>query len=172
MLQVIFYRSLNLLIFLNKIIDLTKFSSVVEFCQVYSINLCTQIFSDNVSYCDFLEVTFESTFDIPPMPQGWIYPINSMLQPIFDQFMVEVLKTGVYDRIKTNLRPPNPTCQSNGMGPIDINFVAILFILLAIGVIIAILLFILEKFGINCDIFKTDGNEIPEIYCRCDLRHH
>ena len=86
--------------------------------------------------------------------------------------MVEVLKTGVYDRIKTNLRPPNPTCQSVGMVPIDINFVAILFILLAIGVIIAILLFILEKFGFNCDIFKTDRNEISECYCRCHKRQH
>ena len=155
MLQVIFYRSLNLLIFLNKSIDLTKFSSVVEFCQVNSINLCTQIFADNVSYCDFLEVTFESTFDIPPMPQGWIYPINSMLQPIFDQFMTEVLITGVFDRIKTNLTPPYPACQSDEMVPIDINFVAIIFVLLAIGVLISILLFILEKFGFNCDIFKN-----------------
>ena len=142
------------------------------FCLVNLINLFNQIFADNISYCDFLEVTFESTYDIPPMMQGWIYPINSMLQPIFDQFMVEVLKTGVFDRIKTNIRPPNPTCQSDGMVPIDINFVAILFILLAIGVIIAILLFILEKFGFNCDIFKTNGNEIPECYCQCHLRHH
>ena len=65
--------------------------------------MSNQIFADNVSYCDFLEVTFESTFDIPPMPQGWIYPINSMLQPIFDQFMAEVLITGVFDRINTTL---------------------------------------------------------------------
>ena len=111
--------------------------------------------ADIVSYCDFLEVTFESTYDIPPMRQGWIYPINSMLQPIFDQFMTEVLITGVFDRIKTNLTPTYPACQSDEMVPIDINFVAIIFVLLAIGVLISILLFILEKFGFNCDIFKN-----------------
>ena len=94
-----------------------------------------------------------------------------MLQPIFDQFMVEVLKTGVYDRIKTNLRPPNPTCQSGGMVPIDIDFVAILFVLLAIGVLISILLFILEKFGFNCDIFRPNENDIHECHCCCHLRH-
>ena len=113
-----------------------------------------------------------ATNDMPSMRQGWIYPINSMLQPIFDQFMAEVLITGVFDRINTNLRPAHPTCQADGMVPIDINFVAILFILLAIGVIIAILLFILEKFGFNCDIFKTDRNEISECYCRCHMRQH
>ena len=133
---------------------------------------CSIIFPDNVSYCDFLAVRFESTYDMPPMRQGWIYPTNSMLQPIFDQFMAEVLITGVFDRINTNLRPAHPTCQADGMVPIDINFVAILFILLAIGVIIAILLFILENFGFNCDIFKTNDNEIPKCLCRCHLNHH
>ena len=117
-------------------------------------------------------MSFESTYDIPPMQQGWIYPHNSMLQPIFDQFMVEVLKTGVFDRIRTNLRPPHPTCWADGMVPIDINFVAILFILLAIGILTSIFIFILEKFGVNCDIFKTNSNEIPKCHCQCHLRHH
>ena len=105
--------------------------------------------------CDFLAVRFESTYDMPPMRQGWIYPINLMLQPIFDQFMTEVLITGVFDRIKTNLTPPYPACQSDEMVPIDINFVAIIFVLLAIGVLISIFLLILENFGFNCDIFKN-----------------
>ena len=136
------------------------------------ILICSIVFADNVSYCDFLEVSFESTYDVPQMRQGWIYPHNSMLQPIFDQFMVEVLNAGVFDRIKTNLRIPRPTCQAHGMVPIDINFVAILFVLLAIGVLISILLFILEKFGLNCDIFKTNGNEISECRCQCHMKQH
>ena len=134
--------------------------------------ICSIIFPDNVSYCDFLEVTFESTYDIPPMRQGWIYPINSMLQPIFDQFMVEVLNAGVFDRIRTNLRPSHPICQADGMVPIDINFVSILFILLAIGVLISILLFILEKFGLNFDIFKTNDSRISKHHCHCHIRKH
>ena len=42
-----------------------------------------------------------------------------MLQPIFDQFMADILITGVFDRINTNLRPAHPTCQADGMVPID-----------------------------------------------------
>ena len=49
-------------------------------------------------------VRYQYATKVPPMRQGWIYPINSMLQPIFDQFMADILITGVFDRINTNLK--------------------------------------------------------------------
>ena len=105
-----------------------------------------------MSYCELLQVQFESTYDIPPMRQGWIFPKHSILQPIFDEYMVEILKGGIYDRMKTNYGSANEICETRGMVPIDINFVAILFIILAAGIILSILLFILEKFGLNYNV--------------------
>ena len=74
---------------------------------------------------------------------GWMYPKNSMLQPLFDQYMKQLHEHGILSKIfhtKEKSCPTDPTIQ------ISFDFVKILFLILCIGILMALLTLCAEFF--------------------------
>ena len=80
---------------------------------------------------------------------GWMYPYHSMLQPLFDKYMLELYQSGTVDRIVKYYDPETETCNEEHYQQITIDFVLIAFICLWIGIGASIVIIILEKCGVN-----------------------
>ena len=78
---------------------------------------------------------------------AWMFPFHSMLQPIFDQYMFEISEAGLVDRIQQFYRPMLPTCSAEKYNEVDFNFVLVVFGMLGVGVVLAVIVFVLELFG-------------------------
>lgn len=100
---------------------------------------------DEALACQFAGIPFKS---IPRTTAGWMFPKNSMLQPLFDKFMKELDETGVLDQIFKHHTMKRPECPQAEFSGISIEFSLILFIILAVGVIMSLGLFVLELFGV------------------------
>ena len=81
-----------------------------------------------------------------PLTNGWMYPKNSLLQPLFDQYMLELYQTGIVQRIEKS-HTFEKFCGEEGNGYIMISFgfVKILFIVLSVGVSISVIIALFEK---------------------------
>ena len=61
-------------------------------------------YSGEVNLCDFLIVPLK---DFKPVTIGWMYPKNSLLQELFDKYMLELYQTGVIQKIENSFAVKN-----------------------------------------------------------------
>ena len=117
------------------------------------MQLFRSTFADGADFCKFHDVEFTAGSNIKI---GWMYPYQSILQPIFDKYLIEIMEAGIFDRVVEKYQPNQPVCEKNEIVPINIDCVAILFVILSIGIILSLFFHILENFGIN--LLKTQIN--------------
>ena len=87
--------------------------------------------------------------DYKPFTNGWMYPKNSLLQPLFDQYMLELYQTGIVQRIEKSHTFEKFCEEGSGYIMISFGFVKILFIVLSIGVSISIVIALYEKLSLS-----------------------
>ena len=76
---------------------------------------------------------------------GWFYPKNSIIQPLFDQFWMQLDEKGIIDQILAFYKEKKkPECSSEEIVQVDLTLVQIIFALLLLGIAISCLLFVLE----------------------------
>ena len=80
-----------------------------------------------------------------PYTSGWMYPKNSLLQPLFDQYMLELYQTGIVQKIEKKHTIETFCTEGNGYIMISFGFVKILFIVLSVGVSISVIIALFEK---------------------------
>ena len=80
-----------------------------------------------------------------PFTNGWMYPKHSLLQSLFDQYMLELYQTGIVQRIEKSHTIEKFCGEGNGYIRISFGFVEILFIVLSVGVSTAIIIALCEK---------------------------
>ena len=51
--------------------------------------------------CDIIRMPLR---EIKPTTVGWMYPKNSLLQHMFDKFMIELYQNGIIDRLLNSLK--------------------------------------------------------------------
>lgn len=95
--------------------------------------------------CDLAKAKFK---DVTDTAQGWMYPKNSILQPMFDKFMLELAENGVLENIESTFFRKSTCPDTQAFIEIDIDFVKLLFALLSCGIAIAIFVLIWEKVSI------------------------
>ena len=93
-----------------------------------------------MSSCDYGMIP---AHDIPTSNVGWMYPMNSMLQPLFDSCMQDLYESGITDRILKRLEDP---CTTKSQFQISFDFVMVLFLILAVGIVLALTTLGLEFF--------------------------
>ena len=99
--------------------------------------------------------TYLPISDFPVGTVGWFYPYDSILQPIFDRYMLEIFESGVYERIMdTKIGMKKTACQNEPVVKVDFPFVMAIFCILLGGVSISLLILVLELMGI--DFLKKD----------------
>ena len=103
------------------------------------------LFLDNWDRCQFDAKTLT---EIEETQIGWLFPKNSILKPLFEWFYRRNRENGVIQKLydlhlkdKTNIQ----CSDDKPFNQIDIHTVALLFGLLAIGVVMAIMTFAMEK---------------------------
>lgn len=87
--------------------------------------------------------------DIPKSHEGWFFPNNSMLLPLFDNLWSYIHETGSIDRAIVKYAGAPPNCPSKGVVDVNFEFVLILFVILLVGVGLAIFSFFFELKGFN-----------------------
>ena len=94
--------------------------------------------------CDYAQTRVK---DFTDLSVGWMYPRNSMIQPLFDRFWMQLDERGVIDQLKTKYWGEKPECAPEGIVEVDLNFVIITFIILCFGTGLALLWFLFESLG-------------------------
>ena len=89
--------------------------------------------------CNF---SYTVAHEFPRLTQGWMYAKNSMLTKIFDREMQHILEKGIDKKL---LHEHELDCPSDDFTSVGLDFVMILFIILIIGLIFAVIIFIVEK---------------------------
>ena len=84
-----------------------------------------------------------------PFTNGWMYPKNSLLQPLFDQYMLELYQTGIVQKIEKSYTFEKFCEEENGYIMINFDFVKILFIVLSVGVSTSIIIALYEKLSLS-----------------------
>ena len=92
--------------------------------------------------CDIMTVPMK---EHKPLTNGWMYPKNSLLQPLFDQYMLELYQTGIVKKIEKKHTIETFCTEGNGYIMISFGFVKILFIVLSVGVSISVIIALFEK---------------------------
>ena len=77
-----------------------------------------------------------------------MYPYHSMLQPLFDRYLLKLFEEGILERVNKALKPHQINCQAEFVAA-DYNFLIEVFIVLVIGILLAWLTFFFEKIGWN-----------------------
>ena len=72
-----------------------------------------------------------------------MFPKQSILQPIFDQFMRHLYESGIIDKI---LKTHQVSCIPDPLNHIAFDFVMIVFVILILGVITAMILLCIELY--------------------------
>ena len=77
---------------------------------------------------------------------GWLYPKNSILRPLFDKHLIKLSRTGVEKRLHNMFFnfEDNLNCQSD-YEEVGMNIATFLFQLLGVGLVIALLIFVIES---------------------------
>ena len=87
--------------------------------------------------------------EFPDFEAGWFYPKNSIIQPLFDHFWMELDEKGIIDQILAFYwKGTKPECTSKEIVQVDLTLVQIIFALLSLGIAISCLLFVLEFFNL------------------------
>ena len=95
-----------------------------------------------MNLCDFLIVPLK---DFKPVPIGWMYPKNSLLQELFDKYMLELYQTGVFWRIENSVSLSKMCDEEAGFTQLGIDYVRLFFVLLSIGLFLAMVIGLYEK---------------------------
>ena len=98
----------------------------------------------NLSNCDYMQTSMP---DFPLSSVGWFYPYDSILQPMFDKYMLELFENGVFDRIVDTILTKQPDCPAETVPKVNFSFVTIIFFILFGGAILSFLILLLEKNG-------------------------
>ena len=68
-----------------------------------------------------------SMSDFPLSAVGWFYPYDSILQPLFDKYMLELFENGVFNRIVDTIHEKQPDCPAETVPKVNFSFVIIIF---------------------------------------------
>lgn len=98
--------------------------------------------------CDFLKAPIQG---VPNFPESWMYPRDSILQPLFDTYWIELIEFGIFDGITRKYQTPEHLCLSDDTEAVNFSFVLLLFIILSVGICGSLIIFTLEmlKFKSN-----------------------
>ena len=95
-----------------------------------------------MNLCDFLIVPLK---DYKPQTNGWMYPKNSLLQELFDKYMLELYQTGVIQKIENSFPLSKMCLDEAGFTQMEFHYVRIFFVLFSIGLFLAIIIGLFEK---------------------------
>ena len=95
-----------------------------------------------MSLCNFLIVPLK---DFKPVPMGWMYPKNSFLQDLFDSYMLELYQSGVIRKIENSFALKNLCNEETGFTQMGFDYVRIFFVLLSIGLFLALVIGLYEN---------------------------
>ena len=110
--------------------------------------------------CRFLPSEIGSYYDFPMQNIGWMFPFDSMLQPLFDKYMFELYQSGVINRILKFYNPKLDTCTVKEFHQVDLNFVMLAFKCISFGLGISLILAIIEKCGISTWVVQGKTSKI------------
>ena len=89
----------------------------------------------------------ESEFPLSKI--GWLYPYDSILQPLFDHYLLELSETGLFDKIMNTIVEKKQDCPAETIIEVNFLFVNVIFYILVIGVCLALIIFFFEKNGFD-----------------------
>ena len=95
-----------------------------------------------IDACDLMKIPME---EFRTTTVGWMYPKNSMLQPMFDRFMKKLYSNGVIYKIKIKYLKKESICKDDVYPQSGFDVIGILFLVLLIGIILSMILVIIEK---------------------------
>ena len=97
---------------------------------------------ERIDTCDLIKIPMK---EFRTATVGWMYPKNSMLQPIFDRFMKKLYRNGVIYKINTKYLQIGSICKDEGYPQAGFDVIGVLFLVLLTGISSSIILAIVEK---------------------------
>ena len=98
---------------------------------------------------------------------GWMFPKNSILQPMFDRYKLKLYQNGIMQKLQETFLHM-PKCDNNQpFVQVNFDFVAMIFHILIVGIILAIILGIGET--IKARIVEKEDKE--KEYFEIELAH-
>lgn len=88
--------------------------------------------------CDFDQV------ELPEFGRSqvaWMYPKNSILQPLFDDFFNQLKEKGIKARADIT---SEKFCNTLEMIPVDVGFTSLIFMIMGLGIVASILTLLAE----------------------------
>ena len=110
-----------------------------------------------IDKCDILRIPFRQ---FRTTTAGWMYPKNSILQPMFDQFILQLNRNGVLKRLHEFYQPTEDLCIEEGYPHTGYDIIGILFVTLASGIMLGIFILLIEKL-----FYCIHFTNIHETYC-------
>ena len=80
---------------------------------------------------------------------GWLFPRHSILKLLFDKFILRKREHGVIQKLYDDQYKHKTECTDEPFNSIDFQTVTLLFVLLAVGIILAIIAFAVEKYFVE-----------------------
>ena len=99
-----------------------------------------------MSICNYLQ-TYLPKSEFPQSRNGWFYPYDSILQPLFDEYLLSLFENGVFKKIMETHDSKKLECPVKPIVLVDLPFVLVIFCILFSGVILSMLTFLLERNG-------------------------
>ena len=109
--------------------------------------------TDNLSRCDYMQ-TYLPKSEFPSLPNGWFYPYDSILQPLFDKYLLELFETGVFNKVLNNFHTKKLDCPVEDYAKVELSFIIVIFYAFLGGVFLSLLTFLFERNGV--EFFKKD----------------
>ena len=97
---------------------------------------------EKIDTCDLIKIPMK---EFRTATVGWMYPKNSMLQPIFDRFMKKLYRNGVIYKINTKYLQIGSICKIEGYPQAGFDVIGVLFFVLLVGILSSMILAIFEK---------------------------
>ena len=105
--------------------------------------------TDNLSRCDYLQ-TYLPTSDFPSHAIGWLYPYDSILQPLFDKYLLELLQSGIFNKLSDSYHNVNHLdCPTEPYAKVEFSFIIVILIIFLIGVLLSLVILCLERNGVD-----------------------
>ena len=108
------------------------------------------------------EIKTQIVEDIPKMRNGHMFPYNSMLQPLFDRYMLSLFQDGILKRINTAYSSLDDSVNCNDQQNFQVAFgyVQVLFVILGIGGISSIFVLVAEHISSHYNSQKTISRKV------------
>ena len=98
--------------------------------------------------------TYLPESEFPSLPNGWFYPYDSILQPLFDKYLLELFETGVFNKVLNNFHTRKLDCPVEDYAKVELSFIIVIFYAFLGGVLLSLLTFLFERNGV--EFFKKD----------------